>query len=138
LQAASSFSVNGWNTFRNLSAPIPLVVKTPADIAGSRTNTATLLFAPVDTPGTANVVYARLGCPRDDYLANPSGQIAPIDRGTCAVGLKIDAAARVGSTGVPIGLVRRAMRSRSSMVEGRFLSPRRSSPRRQAARLRMP
>src|SRR5260370_16233518 len=88
-----SFSVNGWNTFQNLSAQIPLVINSPASIAGSDNNTATLAFAPVNTPVTANVVYVGRGCLGDPYLADPSGQIALIDRGTCAVSLKIDAAA---------------------------------------------
>jgi hypothetical protein len=77
LQAPSSFSVNGWNTFQNLSALVPLVVNSPSSIAGSYTNTATLIFAPVNTTVTGNVVYVGRGCPGDTYLANPSGQIAP-------------------------------------------------------------
>ena len=105
LQANSSFSVNGWNTFQNLSAPVPLVVNSPASIAGTDVNTAILAFAPVNTSVTANIVYVGRGCPGDAYLANPSGQIALIDRGTCSVSLKIDAAARAGATGVLIGLV---------------------------------
>jgi hypothetical protein len=105
LQTRSSFSVNGWNTFQNLSAQVPLVVNSPASIAGSDVNTATLAFAPVNTPVTANVVYVGRGCPGDAYLADPRGQIALIDRGACAVSLKIDAAARAGATGVLIGLV---------------------------------
>ena len=39
------------------------------------------------------------------FLANPSGKIALIDRGTCAVSLKIDAAAQAGAVGVLLGLV---------------------------------
>jgi hypothetical protein len=105
LQGTPSFSVNGWNTFQNLSAQVPLVVNSPASIAGSDTNTATLAFAPVNTPVTANVVYVGRGCPGDAYLADPSGQIALIDRGTCAVSLKVDAAATAGAAGVLIGLV---------------------------------
>jgi hypothetical protein len=105
LQGTPSFSVNGWNTFQNLSAQVPLVINSPASIAGSDNNTATLAFAPVDTPVTANVVYVGRGCPGDAYLADPSGKIALIDRGTCAVSLKIDAAATASATGVLIGLV---------------------------------
>ena len=76
--------------------------------------TATLTFAPVSTPVTANVVYVGRGCPAnsissgslaDPYLANPSGNIALIDRGSCSVSLKIDAAAHAGAVGVLIGLV---------------------------------
>jgi hypothetical protein len=105
LHSPPSFSVNGWNTFQNLSAQVPLLVNSPAAIAGSYANTATLVFAPVNTPVTGNVVYVGRGCPGDTYLANPSGQIALIDRGTCAVSLKIDAAATAGAIGVLIGLV---------------------------------
>jgi len=105
LQSTSSFSVNGWNTFQNLSAPVPLVINSPTSIAGTDANTAILAFAPVDTPVTANVVYVGRGCPGDAYLADPSGQIALIDRGTCAVSLKVDAAATAGAVGVLIGLV---------------------------------
>ena len=105
LQGTPSFAVNGWNTFQNLSAQVPLVINSPASIAGSDNNTATLAFAPVNTLVTANVVYVGRGCPGDAYLADPGGQIALIDRGVCAVSLKIDAAATAGATGVLIGLV---------------------------------
>jgi hypothetical protein len=105
LQSTLSFSVNGWNTFQDLSAVVPLVINSPASIAGSYTNTATLTFAPVNTSVTGNIVYVGRGCPGDTYLANPAGQIALIDRGTCAVSLKVDAAATAGATGVLIGLV---------------------------------
>jgi hypothetical protein len=105
LHSPPSFSVNAWNTFQNLSAQVPLVVNSPASIAGSYTNTAILAFAPVNTPITANVVYVGRGCPGDAYLANPSGKIALIDRGTCAVSLQVDAAAAAGAIGVLIGLV---------------------------------
>jgi hypothetical protein len=105
LQGTPSFSANGWNTFQNLSAQVPLVINSPASIAGSDSNTATLAFAPVNTPVTANIVYVGRGCPGDAYLADPSGQIALIDRGVCAVSLKVDAAAKAGASGVLIGLV---------------------------------
>jgi hypothetical protein len=114
LHTTPSFSVNEWYTFQNLSSQIPLVINSPASIAGSYTNTAQLLFASVNTTVTGNVVYIGRGCPAgsisagspaDPYLANPSGQIALIDRGACAVSLKIDAAAKAGAIGVLIGLV---------------------------------
>lgn len=84
---------------------IPLVINSPGSIAGTYTNTALLDFAPVNSAVTGNVVYVGRGCPGDSYLANPSGAIALIDRGTCAVSLKIDSAARAGAIGVLIGLV---------------------------------
>jgi hypothetical protein len=114
LHTTPSFSANQWYTFQNISSLIPLVVNSPASIAGSYTNTATLDFAPVNASVTGNVVYVGRGCPAgsissgspdDPYLANPSGKIALIDRGACAVSLKIDRAAKAGATAVLIGLV---------------------------------
>jgi hypothetical protein len=114
LHTNPSFSANGWYTFQNVSAQIPLVLNSPAGIAGSYTNTATLSFAPVNAPITSDVAYVGRGCPAasiapgspaDTYLADPNGKIALIDRGVCAISLKIDAAARAGAVGVVIGLV---------------------------------
>jgi hypothetical protein len=114
LHSTPSFSANGWYAFQNLSAVLPLVVNSPATIAGSYTNTATLAFAPVNTAVTGNIVYVGRGCPAgsistgspaDPYLADPSGKIALIDRGSCAVSLKIDRAAKAGAIAVLIGLV---------------------------------
>ncbi len=114
LHTTPSFSANGWYTFQNVSAEIPLVVNAPAAIAGSYSDTATLTFAPVNTPVTADVVYIGRGCPAgsissgsaaDPYLADPTGKIALIDRGACPISLKVDAAARAGAAGVLIGLV---------------------------------
>ena len=93
---------------------IPLVINSPASIAGTYPNTATVSWAPVNTTVTANIVYIGRGCPAgsisngspaDPYLANPNGAIALIDRGSCSVSLKVDAAARAGAVGVLIGLV---------------------------------
>ena len=93
---------------------IPLVINSPAGIAATYPNTATLDFAPVNTPVTSNVVYVGRGCPAgsittgspdDPYLTTPSGFMALIDRGSCSVSLKIDRAARAGAVGVLIGLV---------------------------------
>lgn len=97
-----------------VSFGIPLVVNSPASIAGNYTNTATLDFAPITGTVTGNIAYIGRGCPAgsistgspaDPYLANPSGKIALIDRGSCSVSLKIDAAAQAGAVGVLIGLV---------------------------------
>jgi subtilisin family serine protease len=93
---------------------IPLVINSPPSIAGSYTNTATLDFAPINGTVTSNIVYIGRGCPAgsistgspaDPFLANPSGKIALIDRGSCSVSLKIDYAANAGAVGVLIGLV---------------------------------
>jgi hypothetical protein len=105
LHSTPSFSVNGWYTFQNLAAQIPLVITVPASIAGTYTNTATLAFAPVNAAVTGNVAYVGRGCPADAYLADPAGKIALIDRGACAVSVKIDRAVQAGATGVLIGLV---------------------------------
>ena len=84
---------------------IPLVVNSPPSIAGTYSNTATVDWAPVNTAVTNNVVYVGRGCPGDTYLTSPSGKIALIDRGTCSVSLKVDAAATAGAVAVLIGLV---------------------------------
>ena len=93
---------------------IPLVVNSPASIAGTYANTSTLDWAPVNTAVTGKVVYVGRGCPAgsissgspaDPYLASPSGAIALIDRGSCGISLKVDRAANAGAVGVVIGLV---------------------------------
>jgi minor extracellular serine protease Vpr len=93
---------------------IPLVINSPASIAGTYANTATVEWAPVDHAVTGDVVFVGRGCPAgsisagspaDPYAANPSGKIALIDRGACSVSLKVDRAAKAGATGVLIGLV---------------------------------
>ena len=90
---------------------IPLIVNSPASIAGTYSNTATVDWAPVNTAVTNNVVYVGRGCPAagatpaDTYLANPSGAIALIDRGVCSISLKVDRAANAGAVAVLIGLV---------------------------------
>jgi len=92
----------------------PLVVNSPAAIAGSFNNTATVDWAPIGSGFTGDVAMVGRGCPAgsitatnpdDTYTANPSGKVALIDRGACAVSLKVDRAARAGAIGVLIGLV---------------------------------
>jgi subtilisin family serine protease len=94
----------------------PLVINSPAAIAGTITNTETVEWSPVDHAVTGDVAYVGRGCPAgsiippgtnpdDAYLANPAGKVALIDRGSCAVSLKIDRAAAAGATAVIIGLV---------------------------------
>jgi len=94
---------------------IPLVVNTPAAIAGVYGNTATVDWAPVVGAGvTGDVAFIGRGCPAgsvpgvpgpDPILNSPSGKIALIDRGGCSVSLKVDYAVRAGATGALIGLV---------------------------------
>lgn len=92
----------------------PLMVNTPAAIAGVYGNTATVDWAPVGDGVTGDVVFIGRGCPAgsvapgspaDPILANPTGKIALIDRGGCSVSLKVDYAADAGAKGVLIGLV---------------------------------
>ena len=84
---------------------VPLVVNAPAAIAGIYGNTQTLDFAPIGAGVTGDVVHYGRGCPGDPVLASPAGKIALIDRGVCAVSLKVDSAAKAGARGVLIGLV---------------------------------
>lgn len=84
---------------------IPLVINSPASIAGTYGNTSTVEWAPIGAGATGDVVYIGRGCPGDALLANPTGKIALIDRGVCGVSLKVDVAADAGATGVLIGLI---------------------------------
>jgi subtilisin family serine protease len=94
----------------------PLVINSPAAIAGSYANTETVDWAPIGAGFTGvDVVFVGRGCPAgspapvppggDPYLANPFGKIALIDRGVCAISTKVDRAADAGAVGVLIGLV---------------------------------
>lgn len=87
---------------------IPLVVNSPADIAGNYSNTATLDFAPIGAGFTGSVVWAgavgsNLGCNAFSPGAF-TGKVALIDRGTCNISTKIHNAAVAGAIGVLIGL----------------------------------
>jgi len=87
---------------------IPLVVNSPAAIAGTYGNTATLEFAPIGSGATGNVAFVGRGCVislGDTYLANPAGKIALIDRGSCNISEKVRGATDAGAIGVLIGLV---------------------------------
>ena len=92
----------------------PLIINSPPSIAGSYPNTATVDWAPVGAGVTGNVAFVGRGCPAgsitptnpaDPYLDNPAGKVALIDRGACAVSLKVDRAAKAGAIGALIGLV---------------------------------
>ena len=84
---------------------IPLVINTPAAIAGVYGNTQTVEWAPIGAGVTGDVTFIGRGCPGDPLLTNPSGKIALIDRGVCSVSLKVDSAVKAGATGVLIGLI---------------------------------
>jgi minor extracellular serine protease Vpr len=66
------------------------------------TNTATVDWSPVGAGVTGDLAYVGRGCPGDTLLSNPSGKVALIDRGTCAVSLKIDTVALAGATGAVV------------------------------------
>ena len=92
----------------------PLVVKSPAAIAGTYPNTATVAWAPLGAGFTGEVAYIGRGCPagskdgdptEDPYLSDPAGKVALVDRGACSVSLKVERAAKAGATGVLVGLV---------------------------------
>ncbi len=88
----------------------PLLISAPAAIAGTYTNVETVDWAPLfGTSFEGNVVYVGgNGCPGDATYPAPgslTGMVALIDRGTCAVSLKTDGAAKAGAVGVLIGLI---------------------------------
>jgi minor extracellular serine protease Vpr len=90
-----------------------LVINTPAALAGTYLNTASVDWAPLGAAATGDVAVVGRGCPagsiagapEDPYLADPAGKIVLIDRGACSVSLKVDRAAQAGARGVLIGLV---------------------------------
>ena len=91
----------------------PVTVNSPAGIAPF-TNTATVDWAPIGPGFTGDVAFVGRGCPAgsisatnpdDPYAADPAGKVALIDRGACAVSLKVDRAFAAGAIGVLIGLV---------------------------------
>jgi minor extracellular serine protease Vpr len=92
----------------------PLKINSPASIAGTYPNTATVDWAPITSAVTGDVAFIGRGCPagsvpgqagEDAYLTSPAGKVALIDRGGCSVSLKVDRAAKAGATAVLIGLV---------------------------------
>ena len=93
---------------------IPLLINSPAAIAGVYGNTETVDWAPVGAGVTGDVARIGRGCPAgsisagspaDPILNSPAGKIALIDRGACSVSLKVDYAVDNGAIGVLIGLV---------------------------------
>jgi minor extracellular serine protease Vpr len=87
---------------------IPLVVNSPAAIAGTYGNTATVDWAPIVGTVMGDVAFVGRGCATptvDPYLADPAGKIALIDRGACNISEKVARATAAGATGIIIGLV---------------------------------
>jgi minor extracellular serine protease Vpr len=89
----------------------PVVVNSPAAIAGSYTNTAALEWAPVGEGATGDIKTALQAGAANNLACTPlppgslTGKIALIDRGSCAVSIKVDNAAKAGATGVLVALV---------------------------------
>lgn len=85
----------------------PLVVNSPASIAGTYTNTATVEWAPVEGRGvTGDVVpVATLACNGQALPASLAGNVALINRGSCAISQKVRNATDAGATAVILGLV---------------------------------
>jgi len=81
-----------------------LRVNSPASIAGIYKNTATVDWAPITTGFTGDVKYGATAAERLGCVAYPAGffagQVALVDRGTCAVSIKVDNAADAGAIGV--------------------------------------
>lgn len=81
----------------------PLITNSPASIAGSDANTATVEWAPLNGDTTGDIAAVPgLGCAPEEITVPVTGKIALIDRGTCSVSLKVDAAAKNGAIGVII------------------------------------
>lgn len=93
------------------SVGIPLVINAPAAIAGLNPNTATVDWAPivngftgiVKRAGATNTAAAR-ACALADTV-DFTGRVALIDRGACAVSIKVENARAKGAIGVIISLV---------------------------------
>lgn len=83
-----------------------LLVNSPANIAGSYPNTNTVEWAPITTGFTGDVTYTGdLGSAQacDPLAAGAlAGKVALIDRGTCAISIKVHNAAVAGAIGVLI------------------------------------
>jgi hypothetical protein len=114
LPDAPTYSVNGWRTFQNLGGTLPLIVNSPANIKGVFTDTAQPTWAPFNAPVSGDIVYLGQGCPAgsingtnpdDPYLGNPAGKIAFLDRGACALSLKVERATKAGAIAVVVGQV---------------------------------
>jgi subtilisin family serine protease len=100
--AAAASAISVAQTEVPSAVQFPLVVNSPASIAGTYANTATVEWAPLGAGFSGDVAYVGRGCPAgsktddpaaDPYLANPAGKVALIDRGACSDSLKVDRAA---------------------------------------------
>ncbi len=87
----------------------PLVITAPAAIAGTYPNTETVEWAPLGAGFTGDVAYVGgNGCPGDPTYPAPgslTGKVALVDRGVCAISLKVDGAAKAGAIGFLLALI---------------------------------
>ena len=97
LHIVPSFSVNGWYTFQNVSAQVPLVVNSPAQIAGTVMDTATTAFRSDQARGYGRPCVCRTwvsgriyqyGQPGRPVLSGPDGHDCANRPGSCAISLK--------------------------------------------------
>lgn len=86
---------------------IALVINSPANIAGTVTNTNTLDWAPITSAFSGEVVLTSSIPEQTDNLActplpagSLSGKVALIDRGVCSISWKVDHAADAGAIGI--------------------------------------
>jgi subtilisin family serine protease len=86
-----------------LAFPLNVTGITPPTTIG---NTATVDWAPIGNGFSGEVARIGLACPGSAFTPAPAasvaGRVALIDRGACAVSLKVDVAARAGAIGVII------------------------------------
>ncbi len=80
-------------------------VNSPAAIAGVYRNTASVDWAPIGAGFSGDVVAVGTACPGEAPLPDVAGKIVLIDRGLCAISLKVDRAGAAGAAGVLLGLI---------------------------------
>ena len=93
----------------------PLIVNSPAAIAGTYPNTATVEWAPIGSmasPATLRTSVRDVrptalnpAAPEDPYLADPAGKVALIDRGALRRQPESGSRREAGAIGVLIGLI---------------------------------
>jgi subtilisin family serine protease len=77
-----------------------LNITAPQAIAGTYNNTNTVAYAPVTNEVTGQVVYVGRACNGDALNVDPTGKIALVVRGTCAISQKVRNASDAGAIGV--------------------------------------
>ncbi len=87
----------------------PLLIAAPSEIAGEYGNVQAQEWAPVGAGFKGDVAFVGRGCPAQDdqaadpYLADPTGKVALIERGSCTESSKVARAAQAGAIAVLIG-----------------------------------